>query len=150
MARDPNKFAELLDKVAVGSTDECWEWQAYRKPKGYGQTKFNGVTCKSARLAFMLFYGQMPDKLHVLHRCDNPPCCNPFHLWLGTNEENMKDRDAKGRGRWGKGKLVQEDATAIRQMIAEGQKLLAIARQFGVSRTVIKNIKCGKTWPGVA
>ena len=75
----------------------CIEWTGSRNPKGYGQKKVGGKTIFAHRWAWEQANGPIPDGLHVLHTCDNPPCVNVDHLFLGTNADNVKDRDAKGR-----------------------------------------------------
>lgn len=81
-------------RVDVRGPDECWEWTAGRMPHGYG-----AIWDTSIGLAWELAHGPIPDGLWVLHRCDNPPCCNPAHLWLGTQADNDNDRKVKGRSR---------------------------------------------------
>lgn len=105
---DPTKLpsankdiARFLAKIEV-STERfwngtpCWEWSAKRNEDGYGWFRLAGQAQGAHRAAYKLLIGE-PGKLHVLHRCDNPPCVNPAHLWLGTNLDNIHDRDAKGR-----------------------------------------------------
>lgn len=76
----------------------CWEWQGATSEKGYGKFKLNGAVMRTNRVAWILANGMISDALHVLHRCDNPACCNPAHLFLGTNQDNVNDRERKGRG----------------------------------------------------
>jgi hypothetical protein len=76
----------------------CWEWRGRRMPKGYGKLNRGTKTVYAHRLAFELRNGPIPDGLYVLHKCDNPPCINPDHLFLGTQADNVRDRDTKGRG----------------------------------------------------
>lgn len=85
-------------KVDVQGLDECWPWLGGVND-GYGLAYIGDNKHKAAhRLAFELWWSvTLPSWLHVLHTCDNPPCCNPAHLWLGTNADNVRDRDAKGR-----------------------------------------------------
>jgi hypothetical protein len=77
---------------------ECWPWTGTRSPKGYGFIWLDGTNRRVHRVVYELAIGPIPDDMWVLHHCDNPPCCNPAHLWLGTNADNMRDMLAKGRG----------------------------------------------------
>lgn len=81
-----------------GSPDECWEWLGTKLKKGYGQIRGVGEDVWMAhRLAFFLAYGSLPRLLMVCHRCDNPSCVNPGHLFLGTAKDNVQDMMVKGR-----------------------------------------------------
>jgi hypothetical protein len=85
-------------KVKKGAPDECWPWTAYLAPRGYGMMTYAHKTKRSHRWAWELTNGPIPDGVYVCHTCDNPRCCNPTHLWLGTQFDNMRDMVAKGRG----------------------------------------------------
>jgi hypothetical protein len=76
----------------------CMEWLGTRAFYGYGKTMFRGKTTTAHRKVWTLTYGEIPEGMCVLHKCDNPPCCNPDHLFLGTHADNARDREAKGRG----------------------------------------------------
>lgn len=89
-------------KVQHGTADECWLWTAALKESGYGQFMINSLSrkpLKAHRISWELAHGSIPDGLHVLHHCDNRRCVNPSHLFLGTNDDNIRDMIAKGRNR---------------------------------------------------
>ena len=84
-------------KVDAAPSDMCWEWLAGKTREGYGQFKVDGKQHPAHRVAFKLAYGYLPAGLLVRHTCDNPGCCNPNHLILGTNQDNMSDVAARNR-----------------------------------------------------
>lgn len=81
-----------------GDPTECWEWQKGLTEDGYGKFKAHGVTWVATRYGWTLRHGSIPDEMIVCHTCDNPPCQNPAHLFLGTHKDNSDDKLAKGRG----------------------------------------------------
>lgn len=91
------------EKVDIRGDDECWPWLGVLRGTGkmaYGV--FHGPERVASRAAWTFTWGAIDAGMGVLHRCDNPPCCNPNHLFLGTQADNMRDMAAKGRGRWRK------------------------------------------------
>lgn len=84
-------------KVAIAGPDDCWLWQACMSDNGYGFFRLDNKQWRAHRVAWQLTYGDIPEELRVLHKCDVPLCVNPNHLFLGTDTDNMHDRDAKGR-----------------------------------------------------
>lgn len=95
MIRNQNDFWE---KVKRGEAGECWLWQGNTTTGGYGQIYYDGRTWRVHRLAWIFTHSaEIPNGYVICHKCDNPPCCNPNHLFLGTQEENMKDAARKGR-----------------------------------------------------
>jgi HNH endonuclease len=81
----------------VDKSGDCWEWQGSKRITGHGNLYFRGKYTSASRVAYILTHGEVPSGLEVCHECDNPPCCNPAHLWVGTHAENMQDCHAKGR-----------------------------------------------------
>lgn len=138
-------------KVDIRGPDECWEWTAHRS-KGYGYISADGTQRIASRIAYELEYGEIPDGLHVCHTCDNPSCCNPKHLWLGTPADNMRDRVQKGRSadqRGEKGpcaKLTEKDVLNIRILYAQGYAQKLIAQWHAVNHTTIHDIVHYKSW----
>ena len=138
--------------VSIG--ENCWEWTGAKHPFGYGMIgsggKF-GRPLPSHRVAWEAFWGPIPPNLSVLHRCDNPPCCNPAHLFLGTDADNVADMDRKGRRRtvahagerhW-KARLTEIDVREIRSSSETHAKL---SRHYGVAATAIANIRARRLW----
>lgn len=84
----------------VRKTNRCWIWVGHRTRDGYGYFSIRKQMILAHRYAWTYFHQEIPKELSVLHRCDNPPCVNPKHLFLGTQRDNMMDMIAKGRGWW--------------------------------------------------
>lgn len=89
----------------VSKTENCWNWLASLDKDGYGKIKFLGKNRRAHRMAWILINGKIPKGLYVLHKCDRPSCVNPAHLFLGTNEDNMKDMIKKDRSSRNVGEL---------------------------------------------
>lgn len=92
-------------RVSQPSIDACWEWQGGKTEDGYGKTGYKGKNELAHRLAWELTYGAIPKNMNVCHNCpdgDNPACCNPAHLFLGTQGDNVRDMFGKGRGNPGR------------------------------------------------
>ena len=130
-------------KVNKGAPDECWEWTAGKHRQGYGQFRLAGKTLLSHRVVYELTHGELPEGKVVRHKCDNTSCCNPDHLELGTQAQNIRDTCVRKRSRT---RLTYEDAQEIRKLIASGMRNADIARKYGVQPPRIWDIKMNKTW----
>lgn len=93
----PNTPAGIWSTIRTGTMSECWEWAGSRVSTNYGQVKYNGRPWRAHRLIWTFVFGEIPAGMHICHHCDNPPCCNPFHLFLGTPGDNVRDAMRKGR-----------------------------------------------------
>jgi hypothetical protein len=130
-----------------GEPNECWEWSGGRHGKGYGQ--FGNPTTKAHRVAWELYRGPVPDGLHVLHSCDNPPCVNPNHLFLGTNLDNVNDKVAKGRAKSLRGEAspsAQISEVIARKIRADPRTQGVIAAEYGLAQTTVSAIKRRIIW----
>jgi hypothetical protein len=140
---DAGKF-----RLRYQESDGCWEWKGRKDVKGYGQftSRDNGVKHKRAhRMAYELKHGSITDNLLVCHKCDNPGCVNPDHLFLGTDSDNMVDMVKKNRHVPGKGnKLSPEDVLMIRN--ASNLTHSVLAEMFNTTRANIGMIVNRKTW----
>ena len=156
-SRDLLKLNSRIDKSA--GPNSCWLWGGAANNSGYGLGRFFGKVMLAHRASWMLNNGEIPKGMYVLHKCDTPLCCNPLHLSIGTQAENMRDKCLKGRFRktisgdfrCGEGhyrsKLKNCDVLKIRELFATGnflQKQIAI--DFAISETVVSQILHRKTW----
>jgi HNH endonuclease/Helix-turn-helix domain len=120
----------------VAKSDGCWEWTGIRTVAGYGRCGKGGV--RAHRVSYELTYGPIPDMMHVLHRCDNPPCVNPNHLFLGAQADNMRDMAQKGRARGGAAAGLDSAAVeTARALHASGMSFSAIATRVGSTHTTV-------------
>lgn len=146
----PNSFKNFWAKVETHGAAECWPWRGAINNKGYGNVKWEGRYTPAHRVAYALTYGAFPPKAWVLHKCDNPPCCNPDHLFLGNAKMNSEDAVAKGRmaqkERHGRRKLGQAQVNAIRELHELGWIGRDIARAFSVSFALVSLIINNKVW----
>lgn len=151
MSQKTNTPESFWAKVAKAGPDDCWPWTAGCRKDGYGRFMMCAVAYRTHRLAWQLTYGLIPDGLHVLHKCDNPPCCNPAHLFLGDPLTNSIDRESKGRGNQANGvasgsaKLTESQVLEIR---AAGPSVsnVRLAELFKVSENSIRKIIHHRTW----
>lgn len=149
---DDRLIARFWSKVDKRSPDECWLWQAARLTSGYGQFRVGRRMTVSHRVAWQIANGPIPEARFVCHRCDNPPCCNPAHLFLGTPSDNtrdmyMKDRYPVRRGAEAtRSKLSEDDVRTIRALRAAGTQLSTLAERFGVSIQNVHGIVHRRHW----
>lgn len=125
----------------------CWLWTATTNRYGYGQFRFDGGRMTAHRAAWILFVSLIPDGLHVLHHCDVPSCVNPSHLFLGTHQDNMRDRDSKGRKsigqRNGKSKLTPSQVIEIRDSKEPAKDL---SKRFGIAVSTVYYVRGPWCW----
>lgn len=160
------KFLQSVLKLE--GPDACWLWTGFcgkRKNKNYGYCYLLEGEQQAHRVSFRLFKEPIPDGAHILHNCDNPPCVNPDHLRAGTPQDNVDDRESRGRSRHhtgeahGRAKLSQDQVNEIRQSyiplsngicIPKGHTRIGsfqhIADKYGVSKRTIRLIILGETW----
>lgn len=132
-------------KVKIGNPEECWPWTGYVGPSGHGRTTHKAYSMITSRKAWILTHGETPHGFCVNHRCDNPLCCNPAHLYLGTRADNMIDRfgktpAAERRARGRPTILGPEDLQRYFQMRREGLTMLDCANKLGVNQMTIRRL----------
>jgi hypothetical protein len=147
----------------VEKTDGCWVWTGGKFVRGYGSFRpgrRGDASVRAHRFSWELTNGPIPEGMIVCHRCDNPSCVRPDHLFLGTNQDNTTDARRKGRLRpprtaferrsrgekhWA-AKLTWATVAAIRTAASAGQSQRSLARRYGVNRVTIRNVVRGTTW----
>ena len=154
----PRPLSERFwEKAKTGSAEECWEWTASTYSNGYGHIGLGrGLGGALAhRMAWVLTQGPIPDGQYVCHRCDNPRCVNPAHLFLGSQGDNMRDAKQKGRVSGGRmpgdknpnAKLSPSQVIAIRKRYAQRDVYQScLAEEYGVSQAQISSICRGESW----
>ena len=159
LAVNAEDFWSKVDRS--GGPSACWPWTGYRVPKGYGQVHAGRAKMLAHIIAAHLagLFGRRTfsddERIEVMHiECDNPPCCNPGHLCVGTHAENMRDMATKGRGANGarnfNAKLDAEKVRTMRELAASGVRVRPIARRFGVTDRTAKLAIVRITWRHVA
>ncbi len=149
---EKNRFWSYVKK-----TPECWIWDGNLSSTGYGRININKKMIAAHRFSYGLHYGIIPKDKLICHRCDNPKCVNPKHLFLGTSRDNVHDMINKKRDNFHGGisfeneknpnsKLTKNDVIFIKQSSLSQRKL---AKQFNVSRSCIVFIKRGLSWKNI-
>lgn len=138
----------LFEKTTTAETG-CIEWHGSANAKGYGMMVYKGRIHAAHRVSWQEHKGEIPAGLLVLHRCDNPKCVNPEHLFLGTNQDNMDDMKQKGRQFTPRGEEHKRSKLtwdAVRDIRSSGESARSLAAKYGVSDMTIYYVKTGKGW----
>jgi hypothetical protein len=144
--------AKLFAKSIPEPNTGCWLWDGALSANRYGSVSFRGCVCRAHRLSYEAFVGPIPDGMHVLHKCDVPSCVNPDHLFVGTHQDNMDDRGAKGRGNnckgreHGKAKLTDDAVRDIRSRRMSVREYMVL---YGVSEPTVRQVLRREVWKHV-
>lgn len=157
----PEDVARFVCKTEI--VGNCWQWIKHsEKVNCRPRFKYKGKDWPAARAAYDMFCGVIPTSMFVCHHCDNPCCVRPSHLWLGTAADNMRDRDAKGRGKAyfalpgavhprgennSNAKLTEESIALI---ISDPRSSYKVAAELGVDQTLVSRIRRGKAWKHIS
>jgi hypothetical protein len=154
IARSGNRFVargemdRLLSKIK--KVKGCWIWTDTPASDGYGKFQASsGKTERAHRASWRIHKGEIQQGLYCLHKCDHPLCVNPDHLFLGTQADNIKDMISKGRRPRVNAKINEAQAATIKGRLAMGESPARIASEMEISRSIVYQIKYGKTWRDV-
>lgn len=144
-------LVERFNLYVVKHEGACWDWESFKDPNGYGRLNVNGRPQLAHRISYQIHFGTIPKGKAVCHKCDNPTCTNPDHLFLGTQADNVADMHWKNRARKRgmKGtehhmaKMSEDTVRAIRSSDASDSQL---AEQYKVSRATIHSIRTRRSW----
>ncbi len=150
-----DRISSFWEKVDRTRRTECWNWTAAMTCKGYGRFWISGKTFLGAhQVSWILANGLIPRGQCVLHKCDNPGCVNPDHLWLGTKGDNSLDMVSKGRSARGErnshAQISEQTVQEIRKLFRDGTKQVDLIRRFGISQGHIHKIVRGLRWVHLA
>jgi HNH endonuclease len=146
------KLLSRIVKVDGSLDSQCWVWTGASDWDGYGKLRWEGKLQMAHRVAYTCYIGPIPDGLRCCHDCDNPPCINPFHMFLGTDKDNMEDAVRKRRHAFGEiiGKLSNDKVASIKFLLSTGRYPIAgIAEHFDVDYSSISYIAQGG-WSHIA
>lgn len=151
--RPASTVEHFWSKVDVREEDECWEWRGGKDSDGYGGVRVGNRDYRAHRYSWMINYGDIPKNFLVCHKCDNPPCINPKHLFLGTHKDNVNDMISKGRRIYQKGeerynsKLTWVKVSEIRTLVKTTDLSQSkIAKLYNISEALVSGIVNNKTW----
>lgn len=158
LTADQMKIAltEKREIVAGPLKTPCWLWLGHKSDRGYGGIMFQSKSWRVSRLSWFLSFGEIPPRREVCHKCDNPSCFNPEHLFVGTHKENMSDAKNKkrlnpdlGESHWNH-KLTDDNIREIRRrFVPRTDSRHVLAKEFGVSGNTIYFIAARRSWPHV-
>lgn len=155
-------FDRLTSHIEINPISACWEWTGSKR-NGYGRmivgSRTDGTrrSMSAHRVSYEIVYGEIPEGMEVCHKCDNPSCVNPNHLFLGTRQDNIDDRERKGRNVFFVGeeqpraKLTKKAVKDARwERAYKGTSFQMLADRYGVSKKTMMNAIKGVTWKCVA
>jgi len=152
MKGNPPPEIRFSRKVIIRQENDCWDFDGFHDQGGYGKFRYNGRQIAASRAAYIFYIGPIPIGMCVLHVCDNPGCVNPSHLKIGTNLDNITDRNNKNRNahpigeKHPKAKLTDLMVKEIKMRVAFGDTHAKVAKEYMVSPACVDLIIEKRTW----
>ena len=146
------QIKRFWEKVLIRDKTQCWKWTGADNGTGYGLVNIGYSTYLTHRVSWELFNGPIPDNKLILHKCDNRKCVNPFHLYLGTYSDNIRDMYKRGRQGDQRGEnncraiLKKKDLPILKRLREQGLSYRAIGDIFGVHKDTARNAIIGISW----
>lgn len=152
IVRQLNAWQRMWSRIIIVDSG-CWEWCGATDRDGYGKLRYRGEI-SAHRSAWTMCYGKIPESKWILHKCDNPRCCNPLHLFLGDSTDNVMDMVSKGRNSHGDSHacaiLNSGDIVQIKRLAMQGIKQSSMASLFKVHPSTINHVIHHRTWNHLA
>lgn len=151
----PDLRERLYRCSVLGDEDSCWIWLGTRRLSGHGAIRIARKKFQAHRVSYVAHIGQIPDGMFVCHSCDNPPCINPSHLFLGTAADNSADMARKGRANRPDGsanpaaKLTPDDVLDFIRLREQGLYYHKIAEMYGVNAETVRRAVLGRSWKNI-
>lgn len=142
--KDKNCEWRFWSKVNRNDSSGCWVWTGVKDSDGYGRFRFNSKRIMAHRMSYLFTYGYLPSDARVCHTCDNTSCCNPNHLFLGSDSDNIIDCVVKNKH--ANCKLTADQISPIKNAVYNGVSVKEIALTYNVSQATIYNVLNEKTW----
>ena len=153
--KDKSIYEEMRDWVwkhmDISDPDKCWNWKGKKNIKGYGRMIMFQREYAATRVVYEIVNGKIPSGYLICHKCDNPSCCNPNHLFAGLPKDNMEDMVQKNRNNWSThAKLNESQVKEVRKLFSTGEyKEKELAIMFDVSKTIIARVVREETYKEV-
>lgn len=147
----PQRFNDYY----VVDENGCWVWQKFKDKDGYGFIRVDGARHRAHRYSYLKFVGEIPAGMVVCHKCDNPSCVNPDHLFVGTKQQNTQDMFAKGRnGKFDRLKgschpMTHLTEADVLDIFSSKMSYLKLSQKYGIGKSTVSRIKLGKSWAHV-
>jgi hypothetical protein len=152
-SRRDKRDLNIIFEDKIDKTDGCWLWKGGKVSSGYGRFKYFGESFSAHRLSWVLFRGSIPNGKFILHKCNNPICVNPDHLYIGDQFQNMQDRKINHKYFSGEShfnaKFTNKEVMSIRNLYAEGMGSCKIGKMYQVNRSTILRIAKERTYQNV-